>query len=227
MSRQLSQRLNVCYNVVMDKLEYLNQISQSTRPATKSTGFAAFLANNSLILKILIGGLVAFAILIGVGTLINNGNATSADLSKQLYTRIENVNKTVSTYNKSLKSSQLRSITSSLTGTLTGTGAQLKTYLEATYNEEKNPLALPEKLAVSEAEADATLNTALNTAKLNGLLDRVYASQILLQVNLLLSLTSELATRDKDPTLYEILKNFHSNLSTIRQSLDAYSDPSD
>lgn len=211
----------------MDKLEYLNQISQSTRTTAKPTGFAAFLANNSLILKILIGGLVAFAILVGVGTLINNGNATSVDLSKQLYTRIENVNKTISTYNRNLKSSQLRSITSSLTGTLTGTGAQLKSYLETTYSEEKDPLALPESLAASEAAADTTLNDTLNTAKLNGLLDRVYASQVLLQVNLLLSLTSELAARDKDPTLYQILNSFYGNLTTIRQSLNSYSDPSD
>lgn len=211
----------------MDNLEYLHQISQSVSPSAKSTSFASFLAQNSLTLKILIGGLVAFAVLIGVGALINSGSTTSADLAKQLYARIDNVNTTISTYNKSLKSSQLRSITSSLTGALTGTSAQLKTYLETTYAEEDQPLALPESLAASEAEANTALNNTLNTAKLNGLLDRTYASQILLQVNLLLSLTSELAGHDSDPALYQILNNFYSNLSSIRQSLDSYSNPSD
>lgn len=211
----------------MDNLEYLNQISQSTRPTTKSSGFSSFLTNNSLILKILIGGLVAFAILIGIGTLINSGNTTSADLAKQLYVRINNVNSTIATYNKSLKSSQLRSITSSLTGTLTGASAQLKTYLDTTYADDEQPLVPPESIATSEADASTVLNDTLNTAKLNGLLDRTYASQILLQVNLLLSLTSELAGHDSDPALYQILSNFYNNLSTIRQSLSSYSNPSD
>jgi serine kinase of HPr protein (carbohydrate metabolism regulator) len=67
----------------------------------------------------------------------------------------------------------------------------------------------------------------LNNAKLNGILDRVYANQIQLQVSLLVTFISQLEQRTKDTELLEIISQYQSNLIVIEQSLKDYSNPSD
>ncbi len=208
----------------MNNLEYLNQISQSSRPTRASKASSV---NGGLILKILIGGLLATALLIGFGLLINNNSSRVSDLTKRLYNRTIYVKDIITTYNKSLKSSQLRSINYSLSGTLTGTSAQLASYITAhTDKDTKKPLANTEAIAAVEETYFANINDQLSTAKLNGLLDRYYSNQIYLQVELLLSMASELNERDKDPALLQILKDFSENLDVIANSLKNYTDSS-
>lgn len=206
----------------MDKLEYLNHISQSNRPVAPVK--KSFISG-SLIVKILVIGVMLTALLICIGMVINTGPARATDLSRQLYTRIINVNKTISTYNPKLKSSQLRSISYSLSGTLTGTEAQLGAYLKATYPDSNAPLSPSAETAQLETASITKINDTLYTAQLNGTLDRAYATQIHFQVSLLMSMTSELLSRDQDKNLSQILDNFYSNLNTIEQSLDNYSNP--
>lgn len=210
----------------MDNLEYLQHISQSNRPVAPVKKSKISIA---LIGKILLGGIVATALIIGVSVLLTNKSNKSEDLTQQLYLRINNINKTVTDNTRLLKSSQLRSISVSLSGTLTNTATQLSNYAAA-HNEDgkKDPLA--PKTAILEVETTSinTLNTVLSNAKLNGLLDRTYAVQIHLQVSLLLSITSELINRSSDePDLLQILNQFQSSLSVIEQNLDNYSNPSD
>ncbi len=205
----------------MNNLEYLNQISQETRPtsAKKSNPL-------SLVIKIAVGGIVAFLFIICVGIVLNAGKSSPTDLTKQLYVRTANLNTTLTTYNKSLKSSQLRAIGTSLNGVLTGASASLSNYL-LPEGGEKADLNPPEKLLATETTTDEELNTALNNAKLNGILDRVYANQIQLQVSLLIAFISQLEPRTKDETLLDIISQYQSNLYVIEQSLENYSNPSD
>lgn len=209
----------------MDNLEYLQHISQSNRPVapTKQTQIPI-----ALIGKILLGGIVATALLIGISVLINNSSNKSEDLVQQLYLRINNISRTVTDNTRLLKSSQLRSISVSLTGALANTSNQLTNYA-TTHNEDdkKDPLAPRDTILEVEANSINTLNTVLANAKLNGILDRTYAIQIHLQVSLLLSIASELTSRTDDPELIQILQQFQSSLSVIEQSLDNYSNPSD
>lgn len=203
----------------MDKLEYLNQISQSNRPVKPVK--KSFISGG-LILKILVSGIIATALLICIGVVANTGPARATDLSRQLYVRIENVNKLISTYNPKLKSSQLRSISYSLSGALTGASTQLSAYLVATYPDSKTPLVPSTEIATNEEYSNTNANNLLYKAQINGTLDRAYANQITLQVSLLMSMISELLARDKDPNLGVILDNFYSNLNTISQALEAY-----
>lgn len=209
----------------MDNLEYLQHISQSNRPVTPTKQTQIPIA---LIGKILLGGIVATALLIGISVLINNSSNKSEDLVQQLYLRINNISRTVTDNTRLLKSSQLRSISVSLTGALANTSNQLTNYA-TTHNEDgkKDPLAPRDAILEVEANSINTLNTVLANAKLNGILDRTYAVQIHLQVSLLLSIASELASRTDDPELIQILQQFQSSLSVIEQSLDNYSNPSD
>lgn len=205
----------------MNNLEYLNQISQETRPtsAKKSNSL-------SLIIKIAVGGIAAFLFIMCVGLVLNAGKSSPTDLTKQLYVRTANLNTTLTTYNKSLKSSQLRAIGTSLNGVLTGASASLSNYL-LPEGGEKGDLNPPEKLLAAETTTDEELNTSLNNAKLNGILDRVYANQIQLQVSLLISFIAQLEPRTKDEALLDIITQYQSNLYIIEQSLKTYSNPSD
>lgn len=205
----------------MDNFEYLQRISASNRPVKKPSKLSR--VNGSLILKILVSGILVSAILIVVGIVINAGPARATDVAQQLYTRMTNVNKAISTFNKDLKSSQLRSINYSLSGTLTNTIPQLSNYITTTNSSSKSPLTPPADIITYETNLDASVNSALANAKLNGTLDRIYASQIHLQVSLMLSMTSELLERDQDTALHTILDPFFSNLNVIEQSLNNYS----
>ena len=198
----------------MNNLEYLNHISQSNRPTPQSK---KAMAGFGIIWKVLIGGLVATALLIGIGVLINNGSSRATDLTMQLSARTTAVNKVISDYNKSLKSSQLRSINYSLSGTLTGVSGQLSHYISETYAKD-----MKEETTLYESQLIGSTNGALSNAKINGTLDRAYYTQISLQVSLMMSLVEELMARDKDPALHEILEPFYSNLDAINKALADY-----
>lgn len=211
----------------MNNLEYLNHISQSNRPVkpvkqSKITG--------GLIAKILAGGVLATAILIAVGILMNSGSNKAVDVARQLYVRMDNVNKTISTFNKSLKSSQLRSINASLSGTLTATRNQLGQYLSADAKKGEKPLVPSADVRKQEEamfDGPNGVNTKLTNAKLNGRLDRYYSAHIHLQVSLMMSMCAELLDRDHSSKLREIIEPFYSNLTLIEQTLDNYNSKSD
>lgn len=205
----------------MNNLEYLNQISQENRPTSAKKS-----ASMSLIIKIAVGSLVAFLFIMCLGIVLSAGKTSPTDLTKQLYVRTANLNTALTTYNKSLKSSQLRAIGTSLNGVLTSATASLTGYL-ASEGDKEADLNPPEKLLTVETETIEALDTALNNAKLNGILDRVYANQIQLQVSLLVTFISQLEQRTKDTELLEIISQYQSNLIVIEQSLKDYSNPSD
>lgn len=203
----------------MDNYEYLKHISKSNRPdpSVKKSS-----ASMGLIIKILVGGILATILLIGLGLLINGNSTTSSDTVKQLYTRMENVSKLVNDYNKSLKSSQLRAINYSLSGTLTGTIPQLGNYLKES-SSNSNSIAPPSNLATTETTLYESTNAKLADAKLNGMLDRIYTAQIHMQISLLMNLTSEVLKRNSSTDLHTILDNFYSNLKVIEETLNNYS----
>ncbi len=132
-----------------------------------------------------------------------------------------NLNTVLNTYNRDLKSSQLRAIGVSLSAILTNASNQLSGYLTIN-SKDKNALILDEKTAASETQLVEDLNASLNNAKLNGVLDRYYDNQIGLQVSLLMAQTSQLLARTKDINLVAILTNLHTSLETIHQSIENY-----
>lgn len=209
----------MCYNVFMDNFEYLNQISQSNRPVKRKISTKG--PKTGLIIKLSAAGVLLFFLLMALGSMLGNLNNKSNDLTKQLYTRTTNLNTVLNTYNRDLKSSQLRAIGVSLSAILTNASNQLSGYLTIN-SKDKNALILDEKTAASETQLVEDLNASLNNAKLNGVLDRYYDNQIGLQVSLLMAQTSQLLARTKDTNLVAILTNLHTSLETIHQSIENY-----
>lgn len=204
----------------MDNFEYLNQISQSNRPVKRSLKPSG--PKTSLIIKLSVAGVLLFFLLMAFGSLLGNLGGKETELTKQVYTRTTNLNTVLNTYNRDLKSSQLRAIGASLSAILTNASNQLSAYIVSNSKGDKKALVLDEKTAASEASILEELNTSLTNAKLNGVLDRYYDNQIGLQVSLLLSQTSALLARTKDPNLIAIISTLHSSLETIHQSIEAY-----
>lgn len=207
----------------MNNLEYLNQISQSSRPVKTRNNPSAIPIK--FILKIVGGTILAFIALMIIGTALGNAGNKVSELSRQTYLRAANLNATVQAYGPQVKSSKLRSISASLSSVLTESSNQLANYLQTNKDgSKKDKEALSPKQSIIDAEtalAQETNNTLAN-ARLNGLLDRVYANQIQLQVSLLLSLCAELYDRAKDPKLSEIVNSLGSNLSVIEDNLKSY-----
>lgn len=204
----------------MNNLEYLNHISQTSQPvARKSAG-----PKPGLIPKILLGGLVALAIIGLIAFIINASTPKIDNYVRQIYYRTTTLNSVISEYNRSLKSSDLRAIANSLSGALTGASSSLSAYY--TQNNQK-PEDYTDKFLADESPAFTELETTLKNAKLNGILDRIYPVQVQLQVSLLLTLIEQTQDRAKDPYLLQTLATYSTNLTLIKQKLEAYSSPSD
>ena len=208
----------------MDNFEYLNKISNSTTTTKKAKGFNLF--GNSSIWKIAIGGVVLFFLLMMLGNLMGSMNSKSSDLTKQIYTRSNNLNTVLTANNKILKSSRLRAMGLSLSTVLTNSTRELQAYLtpeDGKSKEQKKALELNSKLADEEQQNLEALQNTLENARLNGILDRAYSNQIGLQVSLLMSMISELNTRTNNDDLKTILATLYNNLQPIHQSFEEYS----
>lgn len=200
----------------MNNVDYLNQISASTKPTTKS--------NSLLSSKPLIIGLIAAAVLsiiIIIVGIINNNSTSDTSLLTQLGLRLDNLNAAIETYNPHIKSSSLRSSGVSLASVLESTSLNLKPILE----QEKIDLDKADKKVLeSETTLSDSFNNSLEAGKLNGILDRTYASEMALQISLLISLESELYNHTKDDSLKSILSSSFDNLKTLYPNFNDFSD---
>ncbi len=203
----------------MNNLEYLNEISKSNRPVKAPTKGIS----TSLVIKIVIGSLLVIGLIIGMSVLMSNSAARSNDLTKQIYYRTNALNSSITEYNRRLKSSNLRAIGLALSSTLTASSNQLDGY----FKQKGIASDMKPELLAPEANHFAELNNTLLSARLNGILDRIYANQIQLQVALILSLISQDYERTKDENLKTILTQYNSNLGAIYYDLQNYSNPSD
>ncbi len=208
----------------MDNFEYLQQISKSNRPTRRHfTGPKG--ASNLKILKVALGGVVVFFLLMGLGSLLGNLGGKQNELTKQLYSRTTNLNGVITSAGRNLKSSRLRAINSSLTSILTHTSNQLSAYLKENGSKNDSDLLPNADTVTAEAELTSQLELTLTNARLNGVLDRVYDNQVGLQVSLLLSMTSNLIARSpKDEQLLAILQPFYTSLYTIHENIESYSE---
>ncbi len=210
--------------MIMDNLEYLNQISKSNRPVSpvrkKSSG-----PLGSPIFKIAIGGIIGLVFILAFASLFSSLGKKASELTKQVLLRTNNLNSVVTEYNPAVKSSRLRAIGSSLTTVLTNSSTQLSAYLTSV-DGSKDATTPSNKTIATETAQLEELQLSLTNAKLNGLLDRTYENQLILQVSLLLSLISELESRTNDNELLTILSSYSSNLETIHSNLESYSNTS-
>jgi len=210
----------------MDKMAYLQQISDnSSRKANSAKSGLGGLFSGKL-LWVTIGALVVVVLFIVLMIAANSGKGNpELESTVRLNARLENLTKTISTYNKQVKSSGLRAIGSSLSGVLVNVNRDvnevLKGDLKAASDGNKD---LVKKIQAEEAAASEDLNTTLETGRMSGLLDRVYLREMTLQVALLIALEQEMSSETTNQTLKTAVSDSEASLENIHKQMQDFTD---
>jgi len=210
----------------MDKMAYLQQISDnSSRKANSAKSGLGGLFSGKL-LWVTIGALVVVVLFIVLMIAANSGKGNpELESTVRLNARLENLTKTISTYNKQVKSSGLRAIGSSLSGVLVNVNRDvnevLKGDLKAASDGNKD---LVKKIQAEEAAASEDLNTTLETGRMSGLLDRVYLREMTLQVALLIALEQEMSSETTNQTLKTAVSDSDASLENIHKQMQDFTD---
>lgn len=204
----------------MDSQDYLDQISRSARPVKASKGgIGDFLSS-----KWFKWGLVAVVLLIAMaifGALMGN-KVTPEEQCTDLKLHIDGTVEAIDEYQQYVKSSLLRSLSASLKGVFTNTSSQLSSYMANAFGwEDKNV-----KEAVRE-EANLARDELMNElfeAKINGLLDRVYAHKMTLEIYSVMNDEAGISNGASDAELQSLLKNSYDSLNNLYTQFNDFSE---
>lgn len=194
----------------MDGQNYLNQISASVRPTKKPRHGLL----GSPIFKVIFIGIIAFIIIIIVGSIFSSGRASVESQTVSLKLHLDNTLEVISTYQPSVKSSDLRSSSASLYSVLLNTSRELTAYLTDTYNYKDNSSSYQTESDNANLNRDA-LDSSLMNAKINGILDQIYMSKLSYEISVIMSEESTIYSAAKNETLKSLLSNSYSSLETL------------
>ena len=200
----------------MDNQTYLNQIAVKQ---TTSRGIGNFFTPTMI--KIIIGAVIALIFVIILGSILNSANQKTIDLYTAFHLRLQNLtagNGPLSTYTKNLKSSDLRSLAGNLQTSLTSTSQEMSSLLSTLKVDTSNPS--------EQATADSNISSytsELADAKLNGVLDRTFASSTALQISILLSMESEIRAKTDNSSLANLMDRSSADLNKLLAQFTDYS----
>ena len=206
----------------MDSQQYLNQISEMSRPAPKSKGkgISGLLSSKFFLVGAI--GVVLLIVIIIIGSILGGNKSDNKTLCYDLKLHLDNTAEVIEEYQQYVKSSDLRSSSASLLGVLTNTSRDLTTYLENTYNFKDKDIS---KTVVEQADLvkDDFLNE-LFEAKINGILDRIYAHKMAYEISLLTAEESQLYNSSKDESLSELLNTSYESLNNLYDKFNDFSE---
>jgi len=202
----------------MNDKEYLNQISSSVRPEKKPK--MSFMS--SPIFKALAIGVIAFVMIVVLGSILggNKGDLENSTIALKLH--LDNTSEIVSKYQKSIKSSDLRSSSASVYSVLTNTSREVTDYLTAKYSYKSGS---GDKKIIEEATLNKDgLDTDLADAKINGTLDRIFALKMKYEISLLMAEETNIYNTTGDTTLKNIMNSSYNSLETLYNKLNDFSE---
>lgn len=201
----------------MDEKEYLRQLSSKVRPAKKPK--KNFMS--SPFFKVAVIGVIGLVIIIILGSILGGkGNVKSQLAALSLH--LNNTSELISSYQKSVKSSDLRSTSASLYSVLTNTNREVEDYLTAKY---KFKMSSVEKNIKDQAQLEKDgLESDLMEAKINGMLDRVFALKMKYEVATFMAEETNIYGETGDENLREILNSSYDSLKTLYEKLDSFSE---
>ena len=206
----------------MDSQQYLNQISEMSRPAPKSKGkgISGLLSSKFFLVGVI--GVVLLIVIIIIGSILGGNKSDNKTLCYDLKLHLDNTAEVINEYQQYVKSSELRSSSASLLGVLTNTSRDLTTYLENTYNFKDKDIS---KTMVEQADLvkDDFLNE-LFEAKINGILDRIYAHKMAYEISLLTAEESQLYNSSKDESLSNLLNTSYESLNNLYDKFNDFSE---
>lgn len=204
----------------MDSQDYLDQISRTARPPKQNKGGLAGILSS----KWFKWGMAALGLLIVTiifGSMLG-GKETMEEKCINLKLRLDGTTEAITEYQDNIKSSLLRSLASSLKGVFTNTSSGLNTYMVEKYKYE----AGREKDAVKEA-AELTRDELMNElfeAKINGLLDRVFAHKMALEIYSVMSDEAGISNASSDDSLKSVLSTSYDSLNNLYTQFNDFSE---
>ena len=200
----------------MDNQEYLKQISQTVRPEKKSMRWMS-----SPIFKVAVGGIIAFIVIMIVGSILTSGGTSLKNQTISLKLHIENTISVISNYKNNLKSSNLRSSSVSLSSVLSDTNRRLEEYTENKDSKKDSEIKkLEEEAAVYKDE----LENDLFEAKINGILDRIFAHKMALEISLITAEESSIYDATGDGSLQSVLVTSYNSLNNLYDDFNNFSE---
>ena len=198
--------------------DYLNQISAQNRPV-KATKPGIL---NSKFFMIGMIGIVALIIIIIIGSILGGNKSDEKNLSFALKLHLDNTTEIISSYQSSVKSSNLRSYSASLTSVLSNTNRELTDYITEVYDYKEK--SIPEKIVEEATILKDALDTDLFEAKINGNLDRIYAHKMVYEISLLMSEEARLISMTKNSGYKNALTESYESLNTLYDSFNKFSE---
>lgn len=204
----------------MDSQDYLDQISRTARPPKQNkSGLAGILSSKWLKW----GGLalVLLIVIVIFGSMLG-GKQTTEEKCIDLKLHLDGTSEAISEYQENLKSSLLRSLSASLKGIFSNTSSQLTTYMAGKYGYEDGH----EKEAVVEVAelARDELMNELFEAKINGLLDRVFAHKMALEIYSVMSDEAGISNSSEDEALKSLLSTSYDSLNNLYTQFNDFSE---
>ncbi|MBR2839854.1 hypothetical protein IKE82_00775 [Candidatus Saccharibacteria bacterium] len=209
----------------MENQEYLNQIAESSKPVTSTSGKSGFSLSGILHSKFFLIGAIGIVALIFIAILGSALSGNKKDIKTDIVAlnyHIDNTSSLINTYQPNVKSSDLRSYSASLQSVLSNTSSDLSNYLTTKYNhkESKEDKNLATELAT---EKDA-LENELFEAKINGNLDRIYAHKMTYEISKFMSEELSIYNSTKDEALQAILNQSYSSLENLYDNFNDFSE---
>lgn len=205
----------------MNDMAYLQQISAENRSAPASNALSDLFSGKTFkILSVLVVvTLVVILALSVISAAMPKPATVDSDLSR-IYLRSESLLETIKTYNSSVKSSELRAAGASLSAVLTDLSSSSAATLESAYGLKTSDL----KLSSADSALLSKTSDALASAKLNGLLDRSYASELSYQISHLLLLEDSALSKTSDSAVSDYLASSKSSLENLNLVFSNFSE---
>ena len=200
----------------MDDKEYLKHISSTVRPQkAPNTGFTS-----SPLFKVILFGVIGLILIIVLGSFLGGGDGKTKLASLQLH--LDNTSELISVYQKSIKSSDLRSTSASLYSVLTNTSREVEDFLKTNYKFSVGSLEqnVKDQAIINKDELDAELLEA----KINGLLDRVFVLKIKYEISAFMAEETDIYNSTSNESLQTIIGSSYNSLSTLYDKLDSFSE---
>lgn len=201
----------------MNDLEYLNQISAGVPKPVANTGF--FDKKMKLIVSILAGAILLLVVLVATMSSSSTPETTAPSELARLYARANDLTATINEYNGSVRSSSLRSTGASFSTLLAEISNSTSTYLTNYGVDPGGAVATGDDAALI-----TELNSSLKNARLNGLLDRNYASEMYYQIRYLLVIEESVYNKTSDSSLKSYLESSSDSLSRLGNTFYNFSE---
>ncbi len=177
------------------------------------------LVKNKYVLVGMIGvvGIILMAI---IGAVLGGGKSGVKEQTIDLRVRLENTSSVISTYQPSVKSSELRSSSASLGGVISNTNKELSAYTESAYGIK----SLSKEQQQSDENRRLGLEQELFEAKINGILDRIYAHKMSYEISVIMSMEGKLYDATSNDSLRTILNTSYNSLKNLQEKFSNFSE---